>query len=91
MTSQSLFPKDRRTVTYAESNGHREEVDTSLLGDGFATRDTWEVDEGRFDNAFLALRSLDQFLGEAIFVSISFGFEWLESLNTGNQRRPLTA
>lgn len=51
--------------TYAELNGGGEEVNTSGLGDLVTTGNTGQVDEGRLDNALLALGGLDHSLGEA--------------------------
>lgn len=42
-----------------------EEVEAGLLGNGITTGDTRKVDEGRLDDASLALVSLEELLGEA--------------------------
>jgi hypothetical protein len=50
--------------TYAKLNRGGEEVNASGLGNLLTTRDTGQVDEGRLNNALLALGGLDHSLGE---------------------------
>jgi hypothetical protein len=52
--------------TYAKLNGGGEEVNASGLGDLLTTGNTGQVDEGRLNDALLALSGLDHSLGEAI-------------------------
>lgn len=51
--------------TYAKFHGSREELKTGSLGDGITTSDTGQVNEGRLDNALLALGGLEDGLSEA--------------------------
>lgn len=55
--------------TYAKLDGHREEVNTGLLGDGITTVNTWQVDVGWLNNALLTLQAAEDLLGKAAFIS----------------------
>lgn len=57
-----LFLKD----AYSERNRYREEVGASRLGNSIASRDTGQIDESRFNNACLALESLNDALRKSI-------------------------
>jgi hypothetical protein len=49
---------------YAELDGNGEVVTAGLFGDDIASFDTWEVDEGRLDDAAFALGGFQQAFGE---------------------------
>ena len=57
--------------TYAELDGNREEVDTSLLGNGLTSGDTGEVDVAGLNEALLTLDGAENLLSEATFIILS--------------------
>ena len=52
-------------MTYAKLDGDGEEIATSFLCNGVATRNTRKVDECRLDNTFLSFCGLHEAFGEA--------------------------
>lgn len=54
--------------TYAELNGHGEEVSADFLGDSLASGNTWEVDEAGLNETLFALDSTEDLLSKSVGV-----------------------
>lgn len=75
-------------ATYAKLDGNGEEVDTGLLGNLLAAGNAGEVDVARLNKTLLALKGLEDLLGESITrQSLTFGLSSVPFL-TCSQRRP---
>jgi hypothetical protein len=55
-----------RVSSYAKLDGNGEEVCSSDLRNGFTARHTGKVDKAGLDDALLALKGLDDLLGETV-------------------------
>ena len=55
-------------VAYAKLDGNGEEITAGFLSNSIAARNTWEVDKCRLDNALLAVKTSEDFFGEAFSV-----------------------
>lgn len=59
-----VFWRDKRGNTYAQLDGNREEVASSLLGNLLTTWYTRQVDVAGLNETLCACNSLEQLLGE---------------------------
>lgn len=75
-------------ATYAKLDGNGEEVDAGLLGNLLAAGNAGEVDVARLNKTLLALKGLEDLLGESITrQSLTFKLSSVRFL-TCSQRRP---